>query len=59
MDLGNVTETTDPVVWAVGVLRDPAVQSVTATGAIDKRSPYWRTESVAQDMVASSHKFDI
>ena len=55
VDLGNVTAaTTDPVVWAVGMLRDPAIQSVTVAGAPDVRSPYWRTEGVAQDLVLLS-----
>ncbi|GJE94471.1 hypothetical protein PsYK624_106410 [Phanerochaete sordida] len=53
MDLGEVTTTTDPVVWAVGMVRDPAVQAVTATGAQETRSPYWRTTGTAVDMLTS------
>ncbi|EKM54239.1 uncharacterized protein PHACADRAFT_257947, partial [Phanerochaete carnosa HHB-10118-sp] len=53
MDLGNVTTTTDAVVWAVGMLRDPAIQAVTASGAPEMRSPYWRTQGVAQDIITS------
>lgn len=39
MDLATVTATpTEPVIWAVGMLRDPAVQYMS-----QQRSPYWRT----------------
>ncbi|EKM54251.1 uncharacterized protein PHACADRAFT_146023 [Phanerochaete carnosa HHB-10118-sp] len=53
MDLGSVTTTTDAVVWAVGMLRDPAIQAVTASGAPEMRSPYWRTQGAAQDIITS------
>ena len=54
MDLGTITATTDPVVWAVGMVRDPAVQAVTASGGQEIRSPYWRTSGTAQNMVRFS-----
>lgn len=53
MDLGTVTATTQPVVWAVGMLRDPAIQAITSVGATEMRSPLWRTQGVATDMITS------
>ena len=52
-DLGAVGGTpTDPVVWAIGMLRDPVVQFSTATGAVEQRVPYWRSKfSLYQDIV--------
>ena len=52
-NLGTVsTTTTEPIVWAIGLLRDPAVQSITTTGQLDIRSPYWRTAGIsAPDIV--------
>ena len=52
-DLGAVDGTpTDPVVWAIGMLRDPVVQFATATGAVEQRLPYWRSKfSQDQDIV--------
>ena len=51
MDLGTVTTTSAPAVWAVGTVRDPAIQAVTATGSQETRSPYWRTFGSAPDTV--------
>ena len=43
MDLGTVTTTTDPVVWAVGMVRDPAVHArVCAEVAAWIESHGWR-----------------
>ena len=57
-DLGEVSGTvTDPVVWALGMLRDPAVKVVSADGVVEQRSPYWRTTytgSAHIDAVSSS-----
>ena len=30
--------------WAIGLLRDPAVQFSTANGAVEQRRAYWRTK---------------
>ncbi|GJE94479.1 hypothetical protein PsYK624_106490 [Phanerochaete sordida] len=53
MDLRTVTATSEPVVWAVGMVRDPAVQAVTASGMQETRSPYWRIAGTTQDMLTA------
>jgi hypothetical protein len=56
-DLDEVATTpTDPVVWAVGVLRDPAIQVVAAEGAPEQWNPYWRSVyGTPQDAVSRSY----
>ena len=43
-DLGSVTAPSDPVVYAVGHVRDPVVQYVTVNGIMQDRSSYFWTE---------------
>lgn len=43
-DLSTVTAPTSPVIWAIGMLRDPVVQFTTASGATERRIPYWRSK---------------
>ena len=42
-DLGTVSTATDPVVYAVGHVRDPVVQYVIINNAIQNRSSYFWT----------------
>ncbi|KAI0744978.1 DUF1793-domain-containing protein [Earliella scabrosa] len=53
-DLGSVTAPSDPVVYAVGHVRDPVVQYVTVNGIMQDRSSYFWTEygSVADGIKA-------
>lgn len=53
VDLGSITATSDPVVWAVGMTRDPAIGYMTSTGTYQQRSPYWASRySTPQDAVS-------
>lgn len=42
VDLGQVTATSSPLVYAIGVIRDPSVQFATLSGDIQLRSSYYR-----------------
>lgn len=42
-NLGNITETSSPIVWAVGGIRDPSVSYTTSTGKGQQRSPLYVT----------------
>ena len=44
MDLGNITATTEPIVWSLGVVRDIAVNYTTGTGILESRVPYFKTQ---------------
>ncbi|KAJ3530917.1 hypothetical protein NM688_g7646 [Phlebia brevispora] len=43
-DLGTISATTDPVVWGVGLTRDPAIAYIGEDGTEQQRSPYWRSQ---------------
>ncbi|TFK38776.1 hypothetical protein BDQ12DRAFT_683316 [Crucibulum laeve] len=43
VDLGNITQTSTPLVWAIGVVRDPLVRYVKGTG-VEVRSSYFRAK---------------
>ncbi|KAK0191142.1 hypothetical protein F5146DRAFT_1047233 [Armillaria mellea] len=57
-DLGIVSESTIPVVVAIGHVRDPAIQYIIADGAIQKRSLYFLSQTTVADNV-SCLKFKI
>jgi hypothetical protein len=40
-DLGTITSATTPVVFSVGLVRDPAVQYIIAGGALQSRNLYF------------------
>ncbi len=44
IDLGDIVETNGSVVWAFGMVRDPAVTYVAEDGSQQQRSPYWRSQ---------------
>ncbi len=44
VDLGNIVSTSEPVVWGIGMTRDPAVAYTAADGTGELRSPYWRSQ---------------
>ena len=41
IDLGNIQSTLQPVVWAIGVMRDPVVQFVNSKGQQEVRNAYY------------------
>ena len=52
MDLGTIQSTSEPIVWAVGVVRDPVVQFTNSSGQIEERSSYyWSNYSNIHDAV--------
>lgn len=54
-DLGSVTGATDPVVFSVGLIRDPAVQYIVANNGRQDRSLYfWSKYNSAGDVVCSN-----
>lgn len=38
-DLGNITQTSSPMVWAIGAYRNPSISFVTSTGDTQDRAP--------------------
>ncbi|KAI0696707.1 hypothetical protein BC835DRAFT_1414100 [Cytidiella melzeri] len=54
-DLGTVgADFTAPVVWAVGMLRDPAVAYTTPEGLVENRDPVWKSvHDTPQDAMTS------
>lgn len=44
VDLGTIAATTEPLVWTMGMTRDPAVTYTGASGAPQPRSPYWASQ---------------
>ncbi|KAH8111919.1 DUF1793-domain-containing protein [Phellopilus nigrolimitatus] len=52
VDLGNITAATDPVLYAVGVVRDPVIKYTNAKVQIEQRSAYyWSQFSDIQDVI--------
>lgn len=51
-DLGTVTSATDPVIFSIGLVRDPAIEYIVANGAFQDRSLYfWSQYSNIADVV--------
>lgn len=51
-DLGSIQNTSEPVVWAVGVVRDPVVQFTNSNGVTEeRRAYYWSAYSNIHDAV--------
>ncbi|KAF8885594.1 hypothetical protein BD779DRAFT_1646537 [Infundibulicybe gibba] len=44
MDLGSISEISTPVVWALGLVRDPTIRYVTGDGSTQLRSSYFWTQ---------------
>ncbi|KLO08004.1 DUF1793-domain-containing protein [Schizopora paradoxa] len=52
-DLGSVTTTSSPLVYAIGLIRDPAIQFTTLSGNAQLRSSYYRMNfTTPHDMVS-------
>ncbi|TCD67396.1 hypothetical protein EIP91_012431 [Steccherinum ochraceum] len=43
-DLGRISQTSQSVVWAVGVARNPVIAYTTGTGAVQNRAPYFMVQ---------------
>ncbi|KAI0088041.1 hypothetical protein BDY19DRAFT_1057674 [Irpex rosettiformis] len=63
--LGSVgSDLTAPVIWGVGMLRDPAVAYLTPGGTVENRDPYWKTahstlhDAVTSALLDTSNAFD-
>ena len=41
VNLGSIQSTSEPVVWAVGVIRDPVVQFINSYGQKEARNAYY------------------
>ena len=55
LDLGTIQSTSEPIVWAVGVMRDPVIQYTNASGQREERSAYyWANYTTIHDTVANS-----
>ena len=59
VDMGTVTsETSDPLVFALGVVRDPAIHYTDGNSVTEARSPYyWSNFSSTQDVVCALQFF--
>lgn len=44
LDLGNITNMSEPVVWSIGVVRNPVVAYTTGAGKSQVRVPYFLIE---------------
>ncbi|PCH43422.1 DUF1793-domain-containing protein [Wolfiporia cocos MD-104 SS10] len=44
VNLGLITSTANPVVWALGYVRNPVIKYTTPTGESQLRYPYWATQ---------------
>ncbi|KAF7794745.1 hypothetical protein EIP86_005883 [Pleurotus ostreatoroseus] len=44
VDLGAVSAISDPLVWSVGMTRNPAIAFAGAAGSTQLLSPYWASE---------------
>ena len=57
VDIGPVTTETDPIVYAVGLVRDPVIQYVDPEGQVQELSPLYRTSyNDTSDLVGSSRQ---
>lgn len=48
-DLGTISSTSNPIVWAVGYTRDPAISYTDLHGAQQSRSLYYKTNFTDDD----------
>lgn len=58
LDLGTIQSTSEPIVWAVGVVRDPVIQYTNASGQREERSAYyWANYTTIHDAVTNRFTF--
>ncbi|KAI0341142.1 hypothetical protein BDW22DRAFT_330198 [Trametopsis cervina] len=58
-DLGVVSGSfTDPIVWSIGILRDPVVAYITPSGTVEMREPYWKSVYGTSEDAASAFLTD-
>ena len=55
LDLGTIQNTSNSIVWTIGMLRDPSINLTKATGESQLRSSYyWSNFSSISDLVCFS-----
>ncbi|KLO07475.1 hypothetical protein SCHPADRAFT_881683 [Schizopora paradoxa] len=53
VDLGAIQNTSEPIVWTIGMLRDPSINLTTASGTTQLRSSYyWSNFSTIPDIIS-------
>ena len=55
VDLGSISSTQNPVVWALGYIRNPIIKYTTPTGESQLRYPYWVTQYSSVSDLVSGH----
>ncbi|KAF8993231.1 hypothetical protein BDQ17DRAFT_1331822 [Cyathus striatus] len=51
VDLGTITQTSDPVVWSLGLVREPVIQYTTPVNVQLRSSYYWSAYNAVDDIV--------
>ncbi|KAF9007842.1 hypothetical protein BDQ17DRAFT_1350037 [Cyathus striatus] len=51
VDLGTITQTSDPVVWSLGLVREPVIQYTTSGNIQLRSSYYWSAYNAVDDIV--------
>ena len=59
INLGSITSTQSPLVWAVGYVRDPSIQYMTPAGSTQLRSPYYAMQYHSIDEVVRTFSVPI
>ncbi|KAI0793186.1 hypothetical protein C8Q75DRAFT_804004 [Abortiporus biennis] len=54
LDLGTITQTVSPVVFALGIIRNPSIQYTTPDNQVQNRSPYFVSEGKSIDEIIDS-----
>ena len=56
VDLGSISSTGSPVVWALGLIRDPVIQTVDAdNNTVPRRAYYWSNDTDLTDIDIVRH----
>ncbi|KAJ3517828.1 hypothetical protein NLJ89_g250 [Agrocybe chaxingu] len=53
MDLGSITQTSTPVIWTIGLLRDPVIRYVRDAGIESRTSYFWTKYQSIGDAVST------
>lgn len=54
VDLGHISATPEPMVWSIGMNRNPSIGYISADGTTEQRSPYWASKfTTIQDAVCA------
>lgn len=58
VDLQDITRTVDPVVWAIGLTREPAIAFIDLEGTQQNRSLYYKANYSSDDDLVRAHARD-